>query len=238
MLAAIAVLPLLAASASALAFDKRAGPLTSPGAAGFVQPPIRGWSSAFQNDGPCGGYNLNGRSDFPISGGDVSIALQRDVYDMKVGYSLSSNPNSNDDFVNLFSNVTVQYIGSYCNQAPDFRTLGAQVGDVASFQMRAANAASSSAAAATAATAKGDSSSSSSASSSSSSEDGVTPLQAGWIGAYVTLAVVALALIGARVAGFKFGRKPAAASTAYAVNVSADGTDSASMTSHGSLRKD
>ncbi|GAA5912055.1 hypothetical protein JCM6882_002019 [Rhodosporidiobolus microsporus] len=280
MLAAVAALPLLAASASALAFDKRAGPLTSPGALGFVAPPHRGWSSALQNEAACGGYDLNGRTNFPISGGDISLASQRDVYDLRVGYSLSSNPTSNDDFQNLFPNVSVTYIGSSCYTAPDFRTLGAAVGDDVTLQLtfiaggqnltfyqcadltlvedadftpysdytcknettstqtipnQAANAASSSAAAAAAATANSDAASSSS---SSSSKDAVTPLQAGWIGACVTLAVVALVLIGARFAGVaRFGSKSKAASGAHTVAAPDFHRDSASMTSHGSVLK-
>ncbi|GAA6029951.1 hypothetical protein JCM8097_009185 [Rhodosporidiobolus ruineniae] len=130
------VAPLLVAgSASALAFEKRAGPLTSPGAAGFDYPPIRGWSSALQNDGPCGGYDVGGRTDFPLTGGDIAVALQRDVYDMKIGYSFKENPTSNDDFQNLFPNVSVTYMGSQCFQNPDFTALGGKAGDAVSLQI-------------------------------------------------------------------------------------------------------
>ncbi|GAA6024405.1 hypothetical protein JCM10207_003404 [Rhodosporidiobolus poonsookiae] len=135
MLALALAAPLLAASASAAVLEKRLGPLTAPGAAGFVWPSIRGWDSTLQYTAPCGGYNAEGRTDYPISGGQISLAMQRDVYDMRIGYSLKSNPTSNDDFTNLLPNVTQQFIGTACFESPDLSTLGASIGDEISFQI-------------------------------------------------------------------------------------------------------
>ncbi|GAA5857590.1 hypothetical protein JCM8547_004284 [Rhodosporidiobolus lusitaniae] len=275
---------LVASSAYAVAFDsskglvKRAGALTSPGAAGFGYPPIRGWSSALQNTAPCGGYDVGGRTDFPMTGGDISILLQRDVYDMKIGIAASSNPTSNSDFVNLFPNVTQQFIGSACYEAPDLSSYGIAEGNEFSLQItfqaggqnlsffecadltavsasnfkaseeytcanvttstqtipnQSANAAASSAAATAAA---GATQTVTYTGTTGSDKDAVTPLQAGWIGACGTLAVVAAVLSVLAFSGYaRFGSRSKVAQYGAAAPAYLD--NRSSMSEGGSMRK-
>ncbi|GAA5996774.1 copper acquisition factor BIM1-like domain-containing protein [Rhodotorula paludigena] len=227
--------------------EKRLPSPTAPGPVGFNFPPMRGWSSALQNTAPCGGYDLGARYEYPVSGGDIALAFQRDAYDVSVRYSLNSNPTSNDNFQDLLPNMTIGYIGSRCLTAPDFTTLGASVGDTVTMQLtyiagagnktfyecsdltlveaagynaemdytcanvtestqtipnQSANAAASSAAATAATTLY------TTGGKPSGSDNGVTPLQAGWIGACVTLAVVAAFAAVLAFGGFaKFGSR-------------------------------
>ncbi|GAA5857589.1 hypothetical protein JCM8547_004283 [Rhodosporidiobolus lusitaniae] len=134
---ALAVLPILAAaSATALpnSLEKRAAP-GRPGAVGFEYPPLRGWIQDTTSVEPCGGVALGGRINYPISGGDISLVLQRDAFDIQVSYSGSADPSSNSDFSPLIPVLEQSYSGSKCFSAPDFSSLGFSVGDVVTLQV-------------------------------------------------------------------------------------------------------
>ena len=64
-------------------------PTEAPGALGFAYPPLRGWSSATASS-MCGGYALGGRTDYPLSGGDISLIQQRDGDDFQLMYSTNA----------------------------------------------------------------------------------------------------------------------------------------------------
>ncbi|GAA5931132.1 hypothetical protein JCM10213_000224 [Rhodosporidiobolus nylandii] len=130
MLSAITVAAplLLASSASALALERRAAPTTPPGAVGFEYPPLRGWAQETTGEF-CGGYDLNGRTEYPVSGSDVLLKLQRDAFDIQVSYSSASNPSAFDQFSPLLPTIEQSYSGYKCLQAPDFASLGLSVGD-------------------------------------------------------------------------------------------------------------
>ncbi|GAA5912053.1 hypothetical protein JCM6882_002018 [Rhodosporidiobolus microsporus] len=127
---ALAVLA-LAASASATSLDlvKRGAP-GRPGAVAFQWPPLRGWVEDGGKTGPCGGVEMGGRVDYPLSGGDLSLVLQRDSHNIQISYSLSSNPTSTSDFQPLIPVHDYSYSGSKCFDAPDFAALGAKAGDL------------------------------------------------------------------------------------------------------------
>ncbi|GAA6024411.1 hypothetical protein JCM10207_003405 [Rhodosporidiobolus poonsookiae] len=130
MLAFSLVAPLLAASSvSALALERRAAP-DRPGAVGFQFPPLRGFIQDETSTAPCGGLAIGGRIDYPISGGDIALVLQRDAFNIQLSYSSSENPTSASEFSPLLPVLEQSYSGSKCFQAPDLSTLGFSVGDV------------------------------------------------------------------------------------------------------------
>ncbi|GAA5826233.1 hypothetical protein JCM11251_007219 [Rhodosporidiobolus azoricus] len=130
MLAALAALVFaVSTSASSLDLAKRGAP-GRPGAAAFQFPPLRGWVEDGGKTGPCGGVEMGGRIDYPLSGGDLSLVLQRDCHNIQISYSLSSDPTSTSDFQPLIPAHDYSYSGSKCYSAPDFSSIGAKAGDM------------------------------------------------------------------------------------------------------------
>lgn len=134
-------------------------PTTAPGALGFAYPPLRGWSSSTASVGPCGGYALGGRTDYPLSGGDLSLIQQRDGDDFQLMYSTNAgesstisqkypiplncalmqllsvtpiDPQSVDDFQTI-STIAKLYPGTSCMEAPNFSSLGLAAGAPVTF---------------------------------------------------------------------------------------------------------
>lgn len=119
-----------AASAAVIESRQSGSDVPRPGLMGFTNPALRGWNSAAARHAPCGGYKLMGRSEYPISGGQLSFSQAKDVNNVGFYYSRSAEPLSIADFEPMFStNVSELYGGESCYTAPDFATLGASAGD-------------------------------------------------------------------------------------------------------------
>ncbi|BGP37240.1 hypothetical protein JCM10450v2_001150 [Rhodotorula kratochvilovae] len=128
------VAPLLASSAAALALEPRAAPTEAPGAVGFAFPPLRGWSQGSASDEPCGGFERQGTTNYPMSGGDVLLKLLRDTHKIQVSYGIG-NPTTEAAFQPLAPVIDYAYSGSQCFKAPDFASLGAKAGDTVTLQV-------------------------------------------------------------------------------------------------------
>ncbi|CED84282.1 hypothetical protein [Phaffia rhodozyma] len=92
-------------------------------------PPSRGLNLATATIGPCGGYSPGGRIPYPISGGQLSTAQNRDANDFQWAYSTTDDPQLVSDFKPLMDNTTILYSGTSCWNAPDLTSLGLSVGD-------------------------------------------------------------------------------------------------------------
>ncbi|GAA6047978.1 hypothetical protein JCM3770_006453 [Rhodotorula araucariae] len=128
------VAPLLASSAAALALEPRAAPSEAPGAVGFQFPPLRGWAQGSASDSPCGGFERQGTTNYPMTGGDVLLKLLRDTHKIQVSYGIG-NPTSEDAFKPLVPVIDYAFSGSQCFNAPDFASLGAKAGDTVTLQV-------------------------------------------------------------------------------------------------------
>ncbi|KAM5524072.1 gpi-anchored protein [Fusarium oxysporum f. sp. phaseoli] len=65
------------------------------GPAGFMWPPDRPWAGDVDNKGPCGSRASSGnRTNFPLTGGAVSLVAQDDYYNTKISISYSEDPDS------------------------------------------------------------------------------------------------------------------------------------------------
>ncbi|KAF9777093.1 hypothetical protein IL306_004640 [Fusarium sp. DS 682] len=92
------------------------------GPAAFMWPPDRVWSGDMDNKAPCGSRASAGnRTDFPMTGGAVSLVGQDDYYNAKISISYSSDPTSNDDFETLIQEKSIADLdpGHTCVQVPD-----------------------------------------------------------------------------------------------------------------------
>lgn len=127
-----AALAASAVSATPVELQRRGPPTEAPGALGFAYPPLRGWAQSSASVGPCGGYTLGGRTDYPLSGGDISLIQQRDGDDFQLMYSTNADPQSVDDF-QAISTISKLYPGTSCMQAPNFASLGLAAGAPVTF---------------------------------------------------------------------------------------------------------
>ncbi|KAH7494837.1 hypothetical protein IWW34DRAFT_861799 [Fusarium oxysporum f. sp. albedinis] len=92
------------------------------GPAGFMWPPDRPWAGDVDNKGPCGSRASSGnRTNFPLTGGAVSLVAQDDYYNTKISISYSEDPTSNDDFETLIQEKSITDLnpGHTCVQVPD-----------------------------------------------------------------------------------------------------------------------
>ncbi|KAM0335431.1 hypothetical protein ACHAQA_000477 [Verticillium albo-atrum] len=94
----------------------------------------RGSSALVANIGPCQGYKLGGRIDYPLNGGVISWNALVDFTTI-IRYSTSPDPSSQDDFTDVLTNVTDGWKGSQCIDGPDFGSLGLSAGDEITLQM-------------------------------------------------------------------------------------------------------
>ncbi|ORY91496.1 hypothetical protein BCR35DRAFT_349312 [Leucosporidium creatinivorum] len=129
--ALVAVLPLsLAAPLVERATDISGSPV------GFKLPVARGWADATDSASPCGGIAFGGnRTDFPMSGGDISLLTKADGDQVQINIAKSSEATKNSNFKSLIHEVAVTYRGHQCYNAPDLSTLGFSVGDEVTLQL-------------------------------------------------------------------------------------------------------
>ncbi|ORY68225.1 uncharacterized protein BCR38DRAFT_422485 [Pseudomassariella vexata] len=74
------------------------------GPAAFLWPADREWVSYHDNVAPCGSADgPTNRTDFPLTGGKISLVQQDESYNVQVAISYQSDPESNDDFEVLIS---------------------------------------------------------------------------------------------------------------------------------------
>jgi len=106
--------------------------LTSIGELAF--PPSRGSDAAVARIGPCQGFELGGRVEYPLNGGRVSWTATRDIEDITLAYSTNAESASQDDFTNVNADFGRGYVGSRCVEGPDFGALGFSAGDQVTLQ--------------------------------------------------------------------------------------------------------
>jgi len=126
----------VSASATLLPRQGSGATISSPGAIGFEYPAIRGWARESATVQPCGGFALGGRSDFPVTGGQVGLIQSRDGNDIQLSYSTNADPQSLADFQPLLPNITHLFGGTACLQTPDFTSLGLAAGQVVTLQLQ------------------------------------------------------------------------------------------------------
>jgi hypothetical protein len=97
-------------------------------------PPSRGSDAAVARIGPCQGYEIGGRVEYPLNGGRVSWTATRDIEDITLAYATKEDASSQDDFTNISSNFGRGYVGSRCVEGPDFAALGFSAGDQVTLQ--------------------------------------------------------------------------------------------------------
>lgn len=97
-------------------------------------PPSRGADPNVRGIGPCQGFEIGGRVEYPLSGGRVSWTATRDIEDITLSYSTSENPTSQDDFTAVEADFGRGYVGSRCVEGPDFESLGLSTGDQITLQ--------------------------------------------------------------------------------------------------------
>lgn len=84
--------------------------------------------------GPCQGYELGGRVEYPLTGGRVSWTATRDIEDITLSYSTNGESTSQDDFTAVEADFGRGYVGSRCVEGPDFSALGFSAGDQVTLQ--------------------------------------------------------------------------------------------------------
>lgn len=97
-------------------------------------PPSRGSDAAVARIGPCQGYELGGRVEYPLNGGRVSWTATRDIEDITLAYSTNEAASTQDDFTNISADFGRGYVGSRCVEGPDFGALGFSAGDQVTLQ--------------------------------------------------------------------------------------------------------
>ena len=97
-------------------------------------PPSRGSDAAVARIGPCQGYELGGRVEYPLNGGRVSWTASRDIEDITLAYATHGDAASQDDFTNVDADFGRGYVGSRCVEGPDFGALGFSAGDQVTLQ--------------------------------------------------------------------------------------------------------
>ncbi|RGP74488.1 hypothetical protein FLONG3_6047 [Fusarium longipes] len=107
------------------------------GPAAFMWPPDRVWSGDMDNRAPCGSRAAAGnRTEFPLTGGAISLVAQDDYYNTKISISYSNDPSSNGDFDTLIEGKSIADLnpGHSCVQVPDVSS-SASAGDNATLQI-------------------------------------------------------------------------------------------------------
>jgi len=121
--------PFLSASHLFLIFKYQ---LTRIGELAF--PPSRGSDAAVARIGPCQGFELGGRVEYPLNGGRVSWTATRDIEDVTLAYSTNADSTTQEDFTNVNADFGRGYVGSRCVEGPDFEALGFSAGDQVTLQ--------------------------------------------------------------------------------------------------------
>ncbi|QPG96434.1 hypothetical protein C2857_004181 [Epichloe festucae Fl1] len=72
------------------------------GPAAFMWPPDRVWSAAADNTAPCGSVDsVRNRTNFPMTGGKISLVDQKEASGVQLSISYKDNPDSDHDFTTL-----------------------------------------------------------------------------------------------------------------------------------------
>lgn len=85
--------------------------------------------------GPCQGFEVGSRIEYPVSGGSISWATTRDISNVRVRVSGEANPESQDQFQDALTNVTGGWVGAQCIDAPNFEEMGFQAGQDLTIQI-------------------------------------------------------------------------------------------------------
>ncbi|KAF7551921.1 hypothetical protein G7Z17_g4667 [Cylindrodendrum hubeiense] len=109
------------------------------GPAAFMWPPDRVWSGDMDNRAPCGSKSSasnSNRTEFPLTGGALSLVAQDDYYNAKISISYSEDPTSNDDFTTLIEEQSIADLnpGHTCVDTGDLSG-SASSGGKATFQI-------------------------------------------------------------------------------------------------------
>ncbi|RBR26359.1 uncharacterized protein FIESC28_00859 [Fusarium coffeatum] len=107
------------------------------GPAAFMWPPDRVWSGDVDNRAPCGSRTSAGnRTEFPLTGGAISLVAQDDYYNSKISISYKDDPASNSDFQTLIQDKSIADLnpGHSCVQVPDAPS-SVSAGDNATIQI-------------------------------------------------------------------------------------------------------
>ncbi|PKK55127.1 hypothetical protein CI102_166 [Trichoderma harzianum] len=92
------------------------------GAASFGWPPPRVWEDAYENIAPCGSVEDPGsRTNFTLHQGHVLIFTQAKAWNVKLGVSYTSHPNTLADFQPMMKYVWMDEVdaGVTCINVPD-----------------------------------------------------------------------------------------------------------------------
>ncbi|OAA62652.1 cytokine inducing-glycoprotein [Niveomyces insectorum RCEF 264] len=107
------------------------------GPAAFLFPDDRAYSAALDNTAPCGSVaQVGNRTDFPLTGGFVSLVDQEEAFNVQIAVSYSENPTSLDEFTALVAAPRIQdlYEGHTCVPVPNAPS-NVSVGDHATLQV-------------------------------------------------------------------------------------------------------
>ncbi|AAW42661.1 hypothetical protein AnigIFM56816_003264 [Aspergillus niger] len=119
-----------ASAASAISVQRRAAITdfdTSPVAFAFPEP--RGFSASTASEAPCGGFDPVNRTSYPLSGGDVALIQQTDATNVNILWTSESDPTLFHSFSTYSNSILDIAAGHYCQDAPDFSSLGFAEGD-------------------------------------------------------------------------------------------------------------
>ncbi|PKS05594.1 hypothetical protein jhhlp_008112 [Lomentospora prolificans] len=108
------------------------------GPLGMMWPPDRAWSEQKGRTAPCGSADGPGsRTDFPLSGGSLSLEQKEEAYDVEVSISFSENPATNEDFITIVpaSHIRSLDMSHYCFDMPSLPS-SAVAGLNATLQLR------------------------------------------------------------------------------------------------------
>lgn len=126
---------LFAVAAAALLVGASAQSTLPQAASKLTYPPSRGSDPLTSRIGPCQGYEVGGRIEYPLSGGRFSWENIRDTNQVQLAWSRSTNPTSQGDFTPAGQNVSTSWVGTQCVAGPNFAELGFAAGDEVTVQM-------------------------------------------------------------------------------------------------------
>ncbi|KAI9736628.1 MAG: hypothetical protein M1834_000832 [Cirrosporium novae-zelandiae] len=92
------------------------------GPVAFLWPSDRTWSASQDNTAPCGSSaGVGNRTNFPLTGGYVSLVIQDDSWNVEVAVSYDNNPTSNSDFSMLINSSRIAEVepGHQCYTVSD-----------------------------------------------------------------------------------------------------------------------
>lgn len=132
MYTAIAALALALPAVQAMAIEKRATITdfsTSP--LGWAYPRGRaGFTAGSATTAPCGGMApSSNRTQFPLSGGEISLVQMTELEGVNILYVQDPNPERFHSFLTYTNSITKIGSGHFCTAAPNFANAGLKAGD-------------------------------------------------------------------------------------------------------------